>query len=495
MTAALEQRTDAPDHVQGMIERITFHNGETGFAVLQVKVRGQKDLVTVLGKLPEVGAGEWVDAHGRWVIDRQYGRQFQARYLATTPPNTAEGMKKYMGSGLIKGIGPALASRLVDCVWRCCVRCDREGAGAVAGGGWDRAGAMREDHGGVGRPESGAADHGVSPWPRRQHQPGVSHLQGVWRGCDREGEGGSVPAWRDIWGIGFKTADQIAASLGIGRQSELRARAGVEFVLQELTNEGHCACPRPVLVQKAQAMLGIAPELIEAAIEHGIGEGRLMEEPDAEGRLLMYLSGFRWAETKLAANLLALCHGKHPCPEIDPAAAVLRVEKEIGFALAPAQQEAIGQALASKVMVITGGPGVGKTTLVNAIVRIFRGQGLGIVLCAPTGRAAKRMSEATGMEAKTIHRLLGFDPGSGGFKRDQSNPLIGDVFIVDEVSMVDLILAHQFVRAVPPNAALILVGDVDQLPSVGPGSVLRDVIESDVLPVSRLTEVFRQAAQ
>jgi exodeoxyribonuclease V alpha subunit len=210
---------------------------------------------------------------------------------------------------------------------------------------------------------------------------------------------------------------------------------------------------------------------------------------------LIYLAGFEFGERMLAENLIALSQGQHPCPPVDVEKAVAWVEGKIGFVLAAAQREAIGLAVRSKVMVITGGPGVGKTTLVNAILQVFKAKKLEIVLCAPTGRAAKRMSETTGQEAKTIHRLLEFDPQGGGFKRDRDNPLEGDVFIVDETSMVDLMLAHQLIRAVPGHAALILVGDVDQLPSVGPGSVLRDIIDSGVIPVCRLTEVFRQAAQ
>ncbi|MDB5297469.1 MAG: ATP-dependent RecD-like helicase, partial [Phycisphaerales bacterium] len=300
---------------------------------------------------------------------------------------------------------------------------------------------------------------------------------------------------RDIWGIGFKSADQIAASLGIGRHSELRARAGVEHALAELTEEGHCAFPRPGLIDRAAGMLGIPPGIIEAAVDHGLEGGRLVENVDADGQVLVYLVALDSAERRLAANLLALATGPHPCPPVDVPKAVEWVEARAGFTLAAGQRDAIGQAVKSKVMVITGGPGVGKTTLVNSVVQIFKAKGLKVVLCAPTGRAAKRLTETTGMPATTIHRLLEFDPKTADFKRNGENPLEGDVFVVDETSMVDLPLAHKVVRAVPPAAALVLVGDVDQLPPVGPGCVLRDVIESGAVPVCRLTEVFRQAAQ
>ncbi|MCY3020384.1 MAG: ATP-dependent RecD-like DNA helicase [Planctomycetota bacterium] len=300
---------------------------------------------------------------------------------------------------------------------------------------------------------------------------------------------------RDIWGIGFKSADQIAASLGIGKQSDLRARAGVAHVLQELTNDGHCAFPRQGLIQRAIKILEIPAEIIGAAVRHELQEGQLVERPWQDDNPLVYLAALEQAEQRLAENLSALSKGRHPCPPVDLPKAIQWVEGRIGLRLAQAQKEAIGMAVRSKVMVITGGPGVGKTSLVNAILKIFRAKKLDVVLCAPTGRAAKRLSETGGMGAKTIHRLLEFEPKSGGFKHDADNPLDGDVFIIDETSMVDLPLANQAIRAIPRHAALILVGDVDQLPSVGPGCVLRDIIESGAIPVCRLTEVFRQAAQ
>jgi exodeoxyribonuclease V alpha subunit len=299
---------------------------------------------------------------------------------------------------------------------------------------------------------------------------------------------------RDIWGIGFKTADQIAASIGISKQSELRARAGVEYVLNEMTSDGHCAYPRDKLAAAAVKMLEIPDPVVQTAIDHGLTEGRLIEDASGAEKLI-YLAPLYHAEVQLAKNLLALSCGTHPCPQIDTDKAVAWVEGKIGLSLAPEQRAAVKLATKAKVMIVTGGPGVGKTTIINAILKVFHAKKLKVVLCAPTGRAAKRMSETTGMTAKTIHRLLEFDPKTGQFKHDATNPLGGDVFVVDETSMVDLVLAHQLVRAIPPDAALILVGDVDQLPSVGPGCVLRDIIESGAVPVCRLTEIFRQAAK
>ena len=490
-----QARPDSLEHLTGLIERVTFHNTETGFAVMQVKVRGMHDLVPVLGTLPEVNAGEWIDAQGRWLIDQQYGRQFRAVQLRTSPPNSTEGMAKYLASGLIKGIGPAMAGRLVDAF-------KTEVFEVI-----EKAPERLLEVDGIGKGRQAkitVAWHGqkvVREIMVFLHSHGVSTSR-AFRIYKTYGDDSIAKVQedpyrlvRDIWGIGFKTADQIAEKLGIGKQSDLRARAGVEYVLQELTDDGHCAYPRAALAEKSHKMLEIAPEIIEAAILHGLSEGRLVEGKDSKDKPLVYLAGYEMAERRLAEDLMALAHGNHPCPPVDVPKAIQWVEGKIGFSLAAAQREALGLAVKSKVMVITGGPGVGKTTLVNAIVQVLKAKKLKVILCAPTGRAAKRMSEATGQEAKTIHRLLEFDPKGGGFKHNHDKPREGDSVIVDETSMVDLMLAYQFVRAVPSDAALILVGDVDQLPSVGPGNVLRDIIDSGVVPVCRLTEVFRQAAK
>jgi exodeoxyribonuclease V alpha subunit len=492
--AALERLT-------GLIERVTFHSAETGFAVLRVQVQGQRDLATVIGTLPEVRAGEYVEAHGRWNVDPNHGRQFRAEFLKTTQPDTAEGMEKYLGSGLVKGVGPTLAKRLVNkfgtAVFEAIEKTPRqllrvEGIGktrlAKITAAWKEQQVVRQimvflhAHGvGTGRAFRIYKTYGEDAIQRVTADP--------------------YQLARDIRGIGFKTADKIAASLGIARESDLRARAGVEHVLQELTDAGHCAFPQSGLVERAVQMLEIPAPVIESAVEHGIGEGRLVrgqprdDDDGANGGPLIYLAALDHAERNVALGLVALSRGQHPCPPVDVDKAVAWVETKISFPLAPAQRQAVAMAATSKVMVLTGGPGVGKTTTVNAIVQILRAKQLNVVLCAPTGRAAKRLGEAAGMAASTIHRLLAFDPKGGGFKHNAANPLDGDVFVVDETSMVDVVLANQTILAIPPRAALVLVGDVDQLPPVGPGSVLRDVIDSGAVPVCRLTEVFRQAAR
>ena len=485
----------ALDHLTGLIERVTFHSPESGFAVLKVKVRGRHDLQTVVGTAPSITPGEWVDARGRWVINSEHGQQFKAEVLRTTPPNTPEGVERYLGSGLIKGIGPKFAGRLVKAFGLEVFDVIQKTP--------DR---LREVHGiGPGRQERIAKAWDTQRAVREimvflhSHGVGTSRAFRIYKTYGESAiekvQANPYALAQDIWGIGFKTADQIAEKLGIDKQSDIRARAGVVHVLQTLTDEGHCAYARDGLIKKAVKTLEIPQPIIETALDNEIREQRLVQHDQAEGAPLVYPATLEAAERALAGNLAALLNAPHPCPPVDLPKAIDWVEKQSGITLAPAQREALGMAIQSKVMVITGGPGVGKTTLVNSIVKVFKAKGLKVVLCAPTGRATKWMAETSSMNAKTIHRLLEFEPATGRFKHDAANALIGDVFVVDESSMIDLVLANQLVRAIPRHAALVLVGDVDQLPSVGPGSVLRDIIESGAIPVCRLTEVFRQAAQ
>jgi exodeoxyribonuclease V alpha subunit len=482
------------EQITGSVERVTFHSEQTGFCVLKVNVRGLHELVTVVGSLPEPRAGEWLDAEGVWAMDKVHGRQFKAQTLRTATPNTKEGIERYLASGLIKGIGPTLASRLVarygeqvldiiDTAPKKLLKVDGIGA--------ERLKRIRE---------AWAEQRTVRDIMLFLHSHGVSTSR-AFRIYKMYGENAielvtSDPyrLSRDIWGIGFKSADQIAERLGIARDSILRAKAGVEYVLQQLTNEGHCAYGREDLAKQCAELLDIPQERIEEAVEQALADGRLVKDAGEDAQELIYLATLHKAEVALADDIVGLAGGLHPCPPIDVEKAIRWAEQKVGLSLAAQQRQAIRLATQAKAMVITGGPGVGKTTLVNAILKILAAKHLAVVLCAPTGRAAKRLSETTGIAAKTIHRLLAWDPSSGKFKHHESNPLAGDVFVIDEASMVDLPLAHQVVRAIPRHASLLLVGDVDQLPSVGPGCVLRDVIDSGAVPVCRLTEVFRQAA-
>jgi exodeoxyribonuclease V alpha subunit len=482
------------EHLGGFVERVTFHSQDSGFCVLRVKVKGRRDLATVVGTLAEVRSGEWLEAEGAWAIDPKHGQQFKAQSLRTAPPSTVEGMERYLASGMIKGIGPHFAKQLV-------ARFGLDVFEVIE----KQPNRLREIEGiGQGRQEKI-----LSAWnDQKVVRQIMVFLQGhgvttsrAFRIYKTYGEQAIQKVRenpyrlaRDIWGIGFKTADAIAANMGIDKQSPLRAQAGVEYALQEATNEGHCAFPKDKLLARTVEILEIPAEIAEKSLETILAEGRLKQEM-CEGEPLVYLAWMHEAERRLAMHLVEQCRGSHPCPVGDANKAIEWAEQRIGLVLADGQREAIRQALASKVLVITGGPGTGKTTLVNAILKIYQAKRQRVVLCAPTGRAAKRLTETSDCQAKTIHRLLEVDPANGQFKHDGRNPLEGDVFVIDETSMVDLMLAHYTIQAIPPQASLLIVGDVDQLPSVGPGSVLRDIIDSGAVPVCRLTQVFRQAAQ
>ena len=487
-----------PDQLAGLVERVTFHNDESGFCVLRIKARGHRELVTVVGTLPEVRAGEWLEARGRWTVNKEYGQQFQAEILRTMPPTTVEGIEKYLASGMIKGVGPVLAGRIVKAYKERTfeiIDADPHSLTYVEGIGptrkkkiteaWQEQKAIREIM---------VFLHG--------HKVSTSRAFRIFKAYGNEAiekvRQDPYRLARDIDGIGFKTADVIAESVGIGQQSDLRARAGVEYVLLQLTQEGHCGYGREELVAMTAKLLEIPDETIQTAVDFLVREKRIVArtlDGDAGPLPAVFLAGLDSSEKNLAESLVTRQSGKHPCPPIDIEKAITWVEEKTGLQLAAQQRQAIQLACQSKVLVITGGPGVGKTTIINSIVKIMRAKKLSVQMAAPTGRAAKRMAEATGCVAKTIHRLLVFDPKTFQFKHNAEHPLEGDVFIIDETSMLDITLAWQLVRAIPHRAVVIMVGDVDQLPSVGPGCVLRDIIDSSSVPVCRLTEVFRQAAR
>jgi len=299
---------------------------------------------------------------------------------------------------------------------------------------------------------------------------------------------------RDIRGIGFRTADAIAMKLGIEKTAMIRVRAGISYALTEAMDEGHCGLPVEELAPLAVELLDVPKELIQTALELELSDGTVIADAVGETRCV-FLAGLHRSEQAIAERLKTLVSGKLPWAWIDPDKALPWIEQKTGLSLAPTQKEAIRLALMARLLVITGGPGVGKTTIVNSILRILAAKGVNLLLCAPTGRAAKRMAEATGFEAKTIHRLLEVDPKGGGFKRNAENPLDCELLVIDETSMVDVPLMHALLKALPDSSALLVVGDIDQLPSVGPGQVLADIIQSEAIPVVRLTEVFRQAAE
>jgi exodeoxyribonuclease V alpha subunit len=485
--------------LEGILERVTYVNEENAWSVVRLAVPGKKDLVSVVGNLLGVQPGENLRLRGSWTQDRKYGEQFKAGGYVTVKPATLVGIEKYLGSGLVRGIGKVMAKRLVDLFGLSTLEVieqeperlrEVDGIGPVRSGRIAKAWVEQKQIKDV---MVFLQSHGVSTTFAIKI---YKHYQ------DRSIAIVKENPYRlaiDIFGIGFKTADKIAGQLGISPSSPERAQAGVLHVLGELSNEGHVFFPRKKLLESASALLEIAPTIIETAIGVLAEAGQVVVEPilegggDAQDDQAVYLASLYRAESG-SADLGRTLLRAPPCPiTIDVEKAITWFEERQKISLAPEQREAISRAVTSKVLVITGGPGTGKTTLVNGIIQILEKKGRRILLAAPTGRAAKRMTETTGREAKTIHRLLEFDPKTMGFLRDRDRPLEADLVIVDESSMIDTVLAYNLLKAVPPPCQLVLVGDVDQLPSVGPGSVLQDVIRSEAVDVVRLQHIFRQA--
>ncbi len=478
----------------GLVERVTFHNTDNGFCVLRAKARGHRDLVTVVGHAAIISPGEWITASGEWINDRTHGQQFKAHFIRTSAPTSIDGIEKYLGSGMIRGIGPVYAKKMVKAFGAKVfdiIEAEPGRLREVAGIGPVRAKRITA---------AWAEQKAVREIMVFLHSHGVGTARAVriykTYGADAVQVMTENPyrLARDIRGIGFKTADAIAMKLGIEKTAMIRVRAGISYALTEAMDAGHCGLPTEELGPLAIALLEVPTELVQAALELELAEGTVIADTVGETPCV-FLGGLYHAERTIAERLRRLINGTLPWLWIDPSKALPWVEQKTRLSLAESQVAAVRLALVSKVMVITGGPGVGKTTLVNSILRILAAKGVNILLCAPTGRAAKRMKEATGFEAKTIHRLLEVDPKSGGFKRGGDNPLDCDLLVVDETSMVDVMLMQALVKAAPDNAALLIVGDIDQLPSVGPGQVLADIIASGSVPVVRLTKVFRQAAQ
>ncbi len=482
----------ALERLSGSVERVTFHSEETGFCVLQVKVRGRRELATIVGSAATVTVGEYVECLGVWVNDRSHGLQFKARQITIILPSTLEGIEKYLGSGMVKGIGPHFARKLVKAFG-------------------ERVFDIIEQ-----KPERLLELDGIGPkrqarvteaWAEQKvireimvflqsHGVGTSRAVRIYKTYGNEAitkvTENPYRLALDIHGIGFKTADTIARRLGIAPDSLIRAQAGVRHVLKEWSEQGHCAAFRPKLIELAVMLLEIPESVIVQAMDAELYAGNLISDTVNDQEAL-FLTPLHRAETGCAKHLIRLLAGTPPWGRIEPAKAIPWVERRSGLTFSDSQREAIAQVVNSKVSIITGGPGVGKTTIVNSILTILRTKSIEVLLCAPTGRAAKRLSESTGLEAKTVHRLLEFDPQHFGFKRDFDNPLEADFIVMDEASMMDVLLMNQFLRATPDRAGLLIVGDVDQLPSVGPGAALTDMIDSRRIPTVRLTEIFRQA--
>jgi exodeoxyribonuclease V alpha subunit len=503
------------EQISGIIERITFHNEDNGYCVLKVTIPGHRDPVAVVGHAQQVIAGEYLTASGNWVTDRNHGLQFKADEIKTNPPHTAEGIAKYLGSGVVKGIGPRYAKRIVEVFGEKTLEVIEQTPTfltQVKGIGPKLIEKIRESW------ETQRESQKILVF-LHSYGIGTALAIRIYKQYGKQAieliKHNPYRLSTDIWGIGFHTADQIALNLGVPRDSEFRAQASIRHILKEAAGDGHVGFPEEILREKAVELTNITPTNIASAIEQlritdeivrdsiqAAGGGTLAlnspgrEEGQANPALpesLVFLKPMFLAELGVARAICALARGPHPLPHVNVDAAIDWTEKRMAIAFAASQRAAIREAISKKLMVVTGGPGTGKTTIVRAIIEIFLAKALRVLLSAPTGRAAKRLSESTGREAKTIHRLLEFDPGLGGFRRGRENSLDVDLLVIDETSMVDVILMNRLLQSVPPWACVLFVGDVDQLPSVGAGSVLTDLIESKMIPVARLTEVHRQA--
>ncbi len=478
-----------PEALQGSLDHIVFANEGTGWTVARLRVRGRREPVTVVGHLAGAQPGEELRITGHWTVDPKYGEQFRAEGFTQLLPSTAAGIEKYLGSGLVRGLGPKMAARLVarfgletlDVVERAPERLQEvEGIGPVRGARIQAAWAEQKSIRDVMIFLQG---HGISPAfairiYRRYGPLAVATVRG-----------NPFRLAEEVTGIGFRTADRIAANLGMDPAAPARIRAALVYSLNRLADEGHVWAAREALVAAAAEVLG-GEMPVAAELDGLVAEGRL-----AVDGARVALPALDAAERGVVSGLLRLMRTPARPLSVDLEAALAWYQQLGGIELAPLQRQAIGASLDAKVLIVTGGPGTGKTTLVRGIVEIHRRKGRRIELCAPTGRAAQRLGESAGQPARTIHRLLGFDPGRGAFQHDEQNPLDADLVIADESSMIDTVLMNSLLKAVPSAAQLILVGDADQLPSVGPGNVLGDLIASGAVRVIRLTEIFRQAGE
>ena len=542
--------------LQGILERIVYENPDTGYTVGRLSARNHSELITVVGNLASINPGESLLLQGQWVDNAKYGRQFQIEKYETILPANVVGLRKYLGSGLIKGIGPKMAGLIVrkfGMDTMDVIENDPERLARVPGIGRKRVQIIKEAW------EAQREIKNVMLF-LQSHDVSTGHAAKIYKTYGNDAilmvTENPYRLADDIYGIGFVTADTIAQKLGIDKDAPQRVQAGIKYVLSQKADDGHVFQRRAELIEACQTMLEQEPQAIEQGIsalveaeeiinpsftdfldsneQVGIGEakgnyeisnqgnshqqsavsdqqktGLVQSEtslPEADSRhptpdshSAIYLAPFYYAELGVANQFLRLLPAGQeqstvsPSPNITPS--LNQLEGEMCIRFAPQQREAIHTAMATRAMILTGGPGTGKTTTVVGMIRLFEAEGKRITLTAPTGRAAKRLSETTGSEAKTIHRLLEFSPQNNGFKRNRQNPLDTDVVIVDETSMVDLVLMNRLMQAIRPTTTVILIGDIDQLPSVGAGNVLRELIDSQRIPVIQLTEIFRQAQE
>lgn len=485
--------------VEGTIKSVVYHNEANGYTVLHVELPSEFELarapeITVVGKAQAVWEGEEIRAEGEWITDKVHGRQFKAANLVCNAPQSLKGIERYLASGLIKGVGPVLAKRIVDTFGSETLHVLNHQSGRLGEvpklglakirqirESWRANAAMRENM--IFGQTYGISVTKMTKIVRRYGPDAIAIVKkDPYRLC------------RDIWGVGFATADKIALNVGIPSDSPLRARASISYTLEKESEDGgHCWTLENDLLLHANELTGIPTEILGEALNSEIEEGRVVyESSDANEPRKIYLKSLYYAERDVASRVKAILLSPRSFSAFDADRAILNWEARQRFQLAERQREALVNSLSSKFSIITGGPGVGKTTIVRALVEIYGSRKLKVVLAAPTGRAAKRMTESVGLSAQTIHRLLKWNPVTNRFTFDAENPLEGDVFIFDETSMIDVKLASDLLRAIPASAVVVWVGDTDQLPSVGPGSVLGDLIKSSVIPSVKLEFIFRQ---
>lgn len=482
------------EEIEGILEHITFHSPQTGFSVVKLRVRRQAELVVATGNMAGLSVGETLLCRGVWSRHNRFGTQFKVHNYQTSLPATVGGIERYLGSGLIKGVGPKTARRLVATFHTeifDIIENAHDRLLEVPGLGPKRAGRIRQgwaDHREIQNVMVFLQGHEVSPtfaikiYKTYRDQAIKIVRENPYRLAE------------DIWGIGFKTADRIARALGLAEDSPERIRAGITHVLGEATDDGHVFLPEDDLIGAATALLAVGSEAVLEGIEAQIAQGRVIKETRQEdGANCLFLAALAYAERGVAARFLELARDRCTVTQEAAKHALEAVRDGSIVSLSEEQGEAVKAALASRILVLTGGPGTGKSTTCNTILTAFERMGKSCILASPTGRAAKRLAEITGRPAKTVHRLLEFDPREMTFKRGPDDPLRADVFMFDEVSMLDLPLTNSLLKALPAGAQVVLVGDSDQLPSVGPGSVLRDLLASGAVPVARLTHIFRQA--
>ncbi len=482
--------------LRGQLERVTYTDEESGYTIAKIKVYGRRELVTIVGSIMNPSPGEILTVKGEWTNHPKFGEQFKVVFYRCAVPATTKGIEKYLGSGLIKGIGPVMAKRIVAAFGEKTLQIieeDSERLHEVPGIGPSRVSVITkawQDQKAIREVMVFLQSHGVSSTyaAKIYKQYGSESVTVVRENPYRLAH--------DIFGIGFLTADRIAEKLGFDKHSTERAQAGLIYALHQFSEEGHVFVPLETLLAKAREMLDVERGILETALS-GLNAERMVvienHADDAEEFAAVYLAKFHVSETQAARRLMALIQSPRSVRTVDVPKALSWVQDTLSITLAEMQVKAVETAISQKVMVITGGPGTGKSTIIQAILKIFSFLTKRILLAAPTGRAAKRLQETTGVEAKTIHRLLEYSMSRGGFQKNEDHPLDAELVVIDEASMLDLILMHHLLKAIPKEAVLILVGDVDQLPSVGAGNVLKDIILSGVIPVVTLNEIFRQA--